>query len=612
MNLKCLRSFASIMTAASLMLSFSTGAFAQPQAADDFSTTTPIKHVVVIFQENVSFDHYFATYPYAANDTNGEPQFNAKDDTPSVNNLLSGGLLTSNPNTVQPFRLSRSEAVTCDQDHNYNDEQTAFNHGAMDDFVAGVGSGNGNLPSPLPATLLGVPLQSGQASGTPYMPNQYYQTSSTSFSGYCFDAGKGKGVVMGYYDGNTVTAFWNYAQHFAMSDNSYSTTFGPSAPGAINLVSGTTADATLVPTTPNGSAASPSGLIWGGKAAVPATTGSLIGDARPAYDDCVNSNSQLQKTNQVFFNESAGVPANVGDLMGDLSFPAFGHEVTWGWFMGGFAPTNGARLPAVCGSAHTGIAGFGPTPLPDNVLTVGDYIPHHQPFEFYASTSNPHHLPPSKESMIGKTDQANHQYDLTAFFTALKDGNMPAVSYLKAAAYQDGHPGYSDPLDEQSFVVTTINAIMASPDWKSTAIIIAYDDSDGWYDHAMDPLVNQSGIAGGADDQLTNPGFCGTASPAPAIQGRCGYGPRQPLLVISPYAKKNYVDHTITDQSSILRFIEDNWGLGRVSATSNDNKAGSLLNMFDFDENRNRDRKDQGDDGILLLNPATGRVINGK
>src|SRR5580704_1153569 len=112
MNVKCFRSFASIVTAASLVLSFSTGAFAQPQAADDFSTTTPIKHVVVIFQENVSFDHYFATYPYAANNTTGEPQFNAKDDTPSVNNLLSGGLLTSNPNTVQPFRLSRSEAVT--------------------------------------------------------------------------------------------------------------------------------------------------------------------------------------------------------------------------------------------------------------------------------------------------------------------------------------------------------------------------------------------------------------------------------------------------------------------------------------------------------------------
>ncbi len=556
MNVKSFRSLASIATALSLVLSASTGAFAQSRA-DDFETTTPIKHVVVIFQENVSFDHYFATYPFAST-------FHPKDDTPAVNNLLSGGLLTSNPNTVQPFLLTRNEAVTCDQDHNYNDEQTAFNHGAMDNFVSAVGAGDGTLPTPLP-TMLGLPLQTGQVSGSALQPNQYYQTSTKGFSGYCFDAGKGKGLVMGYYDASTVTALWNYAQNFAMSDNSYSTTFGPSAPGAINLVAGNTYSATMVPTHPDGTASSPSGLIWGGKGSPAATTGALIGDARPAYDDCVNTNPQLQKTNQVFMNETSGVPANVGDLMGDLGFPSTPHEITWGWFMGGFAPTNGTTLPAVCGSAHTGIAGFGPAPLPDNVTTVGDYIPHHQPFEFYASTANPHHLPPTKESMIGKTDQANHQYDLTDFFTALQDGNLPAVSFLKAAAYQDGHAGYSDPLDEQNFVVTTINAIMASNEWKSTAIIIAYDDSDGWYDHATDPVVNQSGITGGADDQLTAPGFCGTATPAPTVQGRCGYGPRQPLLVISPYAKDNYVDHSITDQSSILRFIEDNWDLGRIA-----------------------------------------------
>ncbi|MDP8990278.1 MAG: phospholipase, partial [Acidobacteriota bacterium] len=151
-------------------------------------TTTPIEHVVVIFQENVSFDHYFATYPNAANNTAGEPVFHASGDTPSVNGLLSAGLLTSNPNQTQPFRLSRAQAVICDQDHNYADEQKAFNSGLMNLFQQSVGS------------------------------------SSAS----CNDAGKGKGIVMGYYDGNTVTALWNYAQHFAMSDNSFGTTFGPS------------------------------------------------------------------------------------------------------------------------------------------------------------------------------------------------------------------------------------------------------------------------------------------------------------------------------------------------------------------------------------------------
>ena len=77
---------------------------------------------------------------------------------------------------------------------------------------------------------------------------------------------------------------------------------------------------------------------------------------------------------------------------------------------------------------------------------------------------------------------------------------------------------------------------------------------------------------------------CG--SPRPNTQGQCGYGPRQPLVVISPYAKENYVDHRVTDQSSILRFIEDNWNLGRVGENSSDVKAGTLNGMFDFDDNR--------------------------
>ena len=93
--------------------------------------TTPIQHVVVIFQENVSFDHYFGTYPVAANTgAAGEPIFNAAPDTPTVNGL-NGALFTANPNGVNPFRFTRAQAATCDQDHNYTDEQTAFHFGLM-------------------------------------------------------------------------------------------------------------------------------------------------------------------------------------------------------------------------------------------------------------------------------------------------------------------------------------------------------------------------------------------------------------------------------------------------------------------------------------------------
>ena len=83
---------------------------------------------------------------------------------------------------------------------------------------------------------------------------------------------------------------------------------------------------------------------------------------------------------------------------------------------------------------------------------------------------------------------------------------MPAVSFLKAAEYQDGHPGYSDPLDEQNFIVNTVNQIEQSKYWTSTAIVITYDDSDGWYDHVTPPVVN------GSNDPTTDAALC-TSTP---------------------------------------------------------------------------------------------------
>ena len=503
-------------------------------------TTTPIKHVIVIFGENVSFDHYFATYPHATN-PRGEPSFTAAADTPNVNNLLAGGLLDQNPNTTQPFRMDTGKAsVTCDQNHSYTPEQQAADHGLMDKFPQFTGSGS-------------------------------------SASSPCNDYGRGPGVVMGYFDGNTVTAMWNYAQHFAMSDNSYGTMYGPSAVGALNLIAGTTATATLVPLKPNGQPASAAGSLAGGE-----KTGAAIGDARPGGDDCVLTNPGLQTTTLITMSGR-----NVGDLLNEK-------HLTWGWFQGGFAPTGlDSQGRAICGSHHSGLAGD------DAVTTVGDYIPHHEPFQYFASTRNAHHVQPKDTSLIGTSfDGANHQYDLSAFWTALGAGNLPAVTYLKAAAWQDAHPGYSDPIDEQSFVVSVVNAVESSSAWKDTAIILAYDDSDGWYDHVLGPVVNQSAVS---DDALVAPGNCGSATTD--TQGRCGYGPRLPMMVISPFAKQNYIDHKVVDQSSILRFIEDNWELGRIGGSSADEKAGTINGMFDFSENNGHTAE------ALVLNPATGEVV---
>lgn len=508
-----------ILSVSALALTLSVAAPAQEREMDDSHTKTPIKHVVVIFQENVSFDHYFGTYPNADVNKDGSKYFRgAMPGTPQVNDLQNAGLLTNNPNGVNPFRIDRSNANTCDEDHGYGDEQYAFHGGLMDRFTA-------------------------------TLPNGH------SFS--CNDPNLGPNSTMGYYDGNTVTALWNYAQRFAMSDNSFGTSFGPSTPGLLNLVAGTTWQATIT----NGLSAT--GNIAGG-----GTSGADIGDPDPAFDVCSNpKRTQISMSGQ-----------NVGDLLNKAG-------VTWGSFMGGFAN---------CATVSTGITG----------LSTADYIPHHAFFQYWKSTSNPNHTPRTSVAMIGhQGDAANHNYDLVDFWDALAAHNLPAVSFIKARAIEDGHAGYSNPLDEQNFLVKFINRLEMSPEWKDTAVIVSYDDSDGWYDHVMGPIVNQSNVA---DDQLLGAADCGTPKPqenGELQNGRCGYGPRLPLMVISPFARQNYVDHSVTDQSSILRFIEDNWNLGRIGNGSADAIAGPIEGMFDFRNHEDRN-------GRVFLDPLTGQPMH--
>jgi phospholipase C len=478
-------------------------------------TKTPIKHVVVLFDENVSYDHYFGTYPKALN-VDGT-RFRAARKTPANDNLEHGGLLNHNPNLYNPSRLSPSQAMTCDQNHNYGPEQQAEDDGKMDKFVEKVSVDSCTGP------LFGEP-----------------------------------GLTMDYYDGNTVTALWNYAQHYAMSDRFFGTTFGPSTPGALNLISGQTHGFTEVDPTTGAQVPTPGTYAL----ASPDSkgVGTIINDPDPSFDDCSDKDHTSANT------LAAAKPSskNIGDLLNAKG-------VTWGWFQGGFKPTTpyaGSGTYAKCDSSHSNQAG----------ASVVDYSPHHNPFAYYASTSNPHHLAPTSVAKIGHSDQANHQYDLSDFAQALKADNLPAVSFLKASEFQDGHAAYSDPVDEQNFLVKQINAIQGSKFWKDTAIFIAYDDSDGWYDHVDGRTVN------GSDDAKNDTAECATsvAKAAGGYQDRCGYGPRLPLLAISPYSKVNYVDHHVTEQASILKFVEDNWDTGRIGDSSFDARAGSLASMFDF------------------------------
>jgi phospholipase C len=613
-------------------------------AEDPRHTATPIRHVVVIFGENISFDHYFGTYPHAAG-TDGQ-RFTAAHHTPAVDGLPpatdpslppnlrhSTNLLTSNPNSALPLRLDSSAIgasgspggqLTCDQDHNYSDEQQAFDGGKMDLFVQSVGTGGGTSP-------FGTPCD--------------------------------KKIVMDYYDGNTVTGIWNYAQHFAMSDNSYSTTFGTSSPGAINLVSGDTGNVDMSHTANSPSISTSTApnadLTANGKGGF-----SLTSDAQPYYDDCSTRDAVALQGK------------NIGDILNSRG-------ISWGWFQGGERPStsfadaltatgnngqntnvftadefktfgsNAANRPAhssnqgICNAVHpvgAALGGTGQWGFKD------DYIPHHEPFNYYASTANPHHLTipadsggndtlaglatigHDTQSFVGgqpQFDTPNHQYDSIDFdqlVSAISKGELPpsalpAVSFLKAPGFEDAHAAYSDPADEQQFVANEINALEHTPDWQHTAVILAYDDSDGWYDHQYPGVQNPSLSPA---DNLTNTtttlptsGQCGpspqTTPPLGGEQGRCGFGPRQPLLLISPLARHDYVDHNLSNLASIINLVEYNWRLPSISGSADQLQATvDRHEQVPFDLAGMFSRRDEGDGGgRLFIDPNTGQPIGG-
>ena len=511
-------------------------------------TATPIKHLVVIFNENRSFDHYFATYPHATNPS-GEPVFTAAANTPAVNNLSANPtLLSMNGNAsvalngtdaANPFRLDRSQANTQSQSHAYTAEQRAYDNGKADLFPKNTGKG--------------TPGGAG-AFGT-------------------------KGQVMGYFDGNTVTAMWNYAQNFSMNDNAYTDSYGPSTNGAINVISGQTNGVKYTVGT------SPSNVINDGAGGL-----TLIGDIDPGYDVCSSTSAAAVLTGP-----------NIGDMLNAAN-------LTWGSFMGGFSlDAKNANGSTGCGrSTFNAVTGGNKT----------DYVPHHAWFQYYVSTANPTHARPSSIAAVGYTnvngvkDPANHGYDLQDFYDAVNSGNYPSVSYIKMPAYQDGHAGNSDPLNEQAGNVALINFLMQQPDWDSTAVIITYDDSDGFYDHAYAQPTTASYDA--SADQVNGPGQCGlgvdrqrqplglTGKP---VNGRCGPGTRVPFIVISPFAKKNFVSHNRISQASVVRFIQDNWLNGRrLGGGSVDATSGSIIDMFDFSAGHQNAK--------LVLDPDTGTVAH--
>jgi phospholipase C len=176
----------------------------------------------------------------------------------------------------------------------------------------------------------------------------------------------------------------------------------------------------------------------------------------------------------------------------------------------------------------------------------------------------------SSSIMTNPALRKNVQHGLAGFITEARNGTLPAVSFLKPGN-DDGHPGYSTLYAYENFVARAVTAIQNNTKlWRSTAILITEDESGGYYDSGYIQPVS----------------FFGD-------------GPRVPLLVVSPYARQGFVDHTYNDHVSILKFIEANWGLKPLTSYSEDNlpnatpgayvpknrpAIGNLMTLFNFSD----------------------------
>src|SRR5262249_7889935 len=149
---------------------------------------------------------------------------------------------------------------------------------------------------------------------------------------------------------------------------------------------------------------------------------------------------------------------------------------------------------------------------------------HHQPFIYFAPYAD------------GTPARAAHLKDEADFIAAAQSGNLPAVSFVKPLGMNNEHAGYADILTGEYHTQQLVDAVRNGPNWKDAAIIITYDENGGFWDHVAPPKID-----------------------------KWGPGTRIPAIIISPFAKKGYVDHTQYETSSILSFIEKRYGLAALA-----------------------------------------------
>ena len=450
-------------TAALFVALLAAACAAQAPAPLDSRGIERIDHVVVLFQENWSFDGLFGKFPGAnglANAANALPQ---SDKNGNVYAVLPPSLGPDNkpdpripkdlPNA--PFDLAKYVPPTekaGNPIHLFYQNQHQIDGGKNDRFVAWTNAG---------------------------------------------------GLVMSYYDASDFP-LGRIAKQFTLADDFFMGAFGGSFLNHFWLVCACTPEWKDAPQSLR---------------AVVDDKGMMVKDGAVTPDGYVVNTS---------YTVNAPHPARIKDpahLMPSQTLPTIGERlsekgISWAWYSGGWND-------ALAGHPHP----------------VFQY--HHQPFAYFAAYAD------------GTEAKKKHLLDEEEFWKAVKEGTLPAVSFVKPIGPLNEHPGYADLMSGQEHIAKMIAAIMASPQWKSTAIIVTYDENGGRWDHVAPPVVD-----------------------------RWGPGTRVPAVIVSPYAKRGYVDHTPYDTTSILRFIEKRWGLAPLG--TRDASVNDLTNAFDFNNEPER------------------------
>ena len=421
-----------------------------------------IEHVIVIYQENWSYDSLYGRFPGADGLANaGETVRQVrKDGTPYA--TLPPPLDTSKKPAaidprfpanlpVRPFDVARyvpPEEKTGDLVHRFYHEQHQINGGKMDRFAA-------------------------------WSDNP--------------------GLVLSYYDATDLPE-GRLAQQYTMADRFFHAAFGGSFINHFWLVCACT------PVWPN----APAGDVVELDA-----QGFLVKDGAVTPDGYAVNTA---------FSLNPPYPASVGDPTRRLPLqmmPTIGDRldergVSWAWYSGGW---------------NDAVAGH-----PDSLFQF-----HHQVFAYFARYAD------------GTAGRAAHLKDIDDFKMALTTGGLPSVSFVKPLGANNEHPGYASLLQGQQNVVDLVGRVQASPYWEDTVIIITYDENGGRWDHV-----------------------------APPRGDRWGPGTRVPTIIVSPYAKKGFVDHATYDTTAILKLIEMRWNLSPLG--TRDAAANPISNAFDFSQ----------------------------